>query len=391
MLAMALVLALGAANVSAQDAANGQKLYLGTVAGSYACSGCHNVNDTTTQQNRDFRAAAGDPGLIDFAINSNPASTLQMRPLYGIGAPFELSASDESDLAAFINSVVSPGGTKTPTARLSVPAGASFGTQTLFVQGAVQTLTLTNVGTATATIFSINDSDPGEFPLIYSTCYGALVANGSCAINVTFSPSAVGARSATLTVSSDGVGSPQTIQLSGVGSGGASGPGTKVVVVEYYHAAFDHYFITSLADEISKLDSGVPNRDWQRTGRTFNGYDPQFPLPADSLGVCRFFNDSFAPKSSHFYALHGLGCEDTIAKFKDWQLESPDLFNMLIPDVDGNCPVNSIPVYRLYNNGMGGAPNHRFVTSLDDRQLMVSKGYVSEGFGALGVGMCSPQ
>jgi hypothetical protein len=38
---------------------------------------------------------------------------------------------------------------------------------------------------------------------------------------------------------------------------------------------------------------------------------------------------------------------------------------------------------------MGGAPNHRFVTSLADRQAMLAKGYVPEGNG-IGVGMCVP-
>jgi hypothetical protein len=39
---------------------------------------------------------------------------------------------------------------------------------------------------------------------------------------------------------------------------------------------------------------------------------------------------------------------------------------------------------------MGGAPNHRFVTSLAERQAMIDKHYVPEGNG-IGVGMCAPQ
>ena len=41
--------------------------------------------------------------------------------------------------------------------------------------------------------------------------------------------------------------------------------------IEYHHAAFDHYFITSIADEITKLDNGT-FAGWTRTGESFNVY-----------------------------------------------------------------------------------------------------------------------
>ena len=44
----------------------------------------------------------------------------------------------------------------------------------------------------------------------------------------------------------------------------------------------------------------------------------------------------------------------------------------------------------LYNNGQGGAPNHRFTVDPVIRAQMVASGYVGEGAG-IGVGMCSPQ
>ena len=47
------------------------------------------------------------------------------------------------------------------------------------------------------------------------------------------------------------------------------------------------------------------------------------------------------------------------------------------------------PVYRLYNNGRGAAPNHRFTTDLAVRSQMLAQGYVAEGYG-IGVSMCSP-
>ncbi len=187
---------------------------------------------------------------------------------------------------------------------------------------------------------------------------------------------------------SNGTGSPQAISVSGTGTS-VSSPAT-VTVVEYYNAALDHFFITPVAAEVSLLDTkAAPFQDWARTGFSFNSY-ANATAPASSVAICRFFNDSFAPKSSHFYAPHGLGCEATIAGFPDWKLEDDKLFNEMLPDGSGNCPGGTIPVYRLYNMGMGGAPNHRFVTSLAERQKMINKGYVAEGNG-IGVGMCAPQ
>ena len=166
---------------------------------------------------------------------------------------------------------------------------------------------------------------------------------------------------------------------------------STVTVVEYYHPPFDHYFITSKSDEIALLDSKVvPFQDWTRTGQIFTAW-VNTSAPTGSASICRFFNDSaaFAPKSSHFYAPKGLGCEATIASFPDWKLENDKLFNAMLPDASGNCPTGTIPVYRLYNNGQGGAPNHRFVTSKSVQQTMLAKGYVAEPAGT-GVGMCVP-
>ena len=167
-------------------------------------------------------------------------------------------------------------------------------------------------------------------------------------------------------------------------------PDGTTKVIEYHHAAFDHYFITPVAAEIALLDAHAPPfEDWSRTGFSFNVY-PSAGAPGGSVAICRFFNDHFAPKSSHFYAPHGFGCEATLAQFPDWGLEDDKLFNAMLPDAGtGACPAGTIPVYRLYNNGMGNAPNHRFVANSTERQTMINQGWTPEGAG-IGVGMCVP-
>jgi len=161
-------------------------------------------------------------------------------------------------------------------------------------------------------------------------------------------------------------------------------PAGKALAIEYFHVEFAHYFITINADEIAKLDAGII-RGWQRTGQSFNVYTTG---GAGLVSVCRFFSASFAPKSSHFYAPRGLGCEEVLAN-PAWTFEG-DVFFTALPDAGGGCPAGNVPVYRLYNNGQGGAPNHRFTTSEAIQLDMIRDGYKAEGKGT-GVGMCSPQ
>lgn len=166
----------------------------------------------------------------------------------------------------------------------------------------------------------------------------------------------------------------------------ASGPPpgiARLTAVEFHHAAFGHYFVSADAGEIAKLDAGT-FAGWARTGQSFSVYSG---TASGLVPVCRFFTVAFPPSSSHFYAPRGLGCEGTLANDK-WTYEG-DVFHVAVPDAAGTCPAAFVPVYRLYNNGRGGAPNHRFTTSEATRQAMLSQGYIAEGAG-IGVGFCAP-
>jgi len=157
--------------------------------------------------------------------------------------------------------------------------------------------------------------------------------------------------------------------------------------IEYHHAAFDHYFVTAIADEITKLDNGT-FVGWTRTGLSFNVY-PTATAPAGSVPVCRFFSTSFAPKSSHFYTPSASECA-LVKTNPDWLFEA-EVFNVApASTADGSCPANTLSVYRLYNNGQGAAPNHRYTTDASVRQQMLAQGWIPEGYGTLGVIMCSP-
>jgi hypothetical protein len=49
-----------------------------------------------------------------------------------------------------------------------------------------------------------------------------------------------------------------------------------------------------------------------------------------------------------------------------------------------------MPVYRLYNNGMGGGPNHRYTASATIKAQMIALGWTPEGYGPDAVIMCAP-
>ena len=75
---------------------------------------------------------------------------------------------------------------------------------------------------------------------------------------------------------------------------------------------------------------------------------------------------------------------------RDWQYEG-DAFYVPLPASAGTCPAGTKPVYRLYNGGQTGAPNHRYTTETAVRNDMVARGWVPEGIGAMGVIFCAPE
>lgn len=167
-----------------------------------------------------------------------------------------------------------------------------------------------------------------------------------------------------------------------------------VQVTEFYNATLDHYFVTNRADEIEGLKSGmVPG--WEPTGKTFFAFTRSFSEP---LGpACRYL--LMRPGTySHFFSLDRDECNG-LAGGEGNVLESSAAFHAGVP-ANGDCPdaiaryvggesyaIHLQPVYRLWN-GKADA-NHRYVTSLADRDAMIARGWISEGSGPQGVGMCA--
>ena len=105
-----------------------------------------------------------------------------------------------------------------PMALVSPPTLA-FGSQLVGTTTAAQTVTLTNTGTAPLSVSGpvISGANPGDFAQT-TTCGIALAPAASCTASVTFTPTAVGARAASLAFTTNALTNPvQTVSLAGTG------------------------------------------------------------------------------------------------------------------------------------------------------------------------------
>ena len=120
-------------------------------------------------------------------------------------------------------------------------ASITFANQIVGTTSTAQSETLKNNLAAALTISSISTS--GDFAQT-STCPlspNTLAARSSCTISVTFTPTALGARTGTLTIHDSASGGPQTVSLSGTGVS-ASTPIQHVVIIFQENRTPDNLF-----------------------------------------------------------------------------------------------------------------------------------------------------
>ena len=156
----------------------------------------------------------------------------------------------------------------------------------------------------------------------------------------------------------------------------------KVPAVEYYHAQIGQFFLTAQADEQYGLDNGLlPG--WARTGNAFFVWD----APTGSAqSVYRLFTVKFANKAAHFYTTSAAERDyNRVENGGNWTYEKVAFF--LTPAIGGACSPGAVPIYRMFNNGQTGAPNHRFTTSYATYlDFTLNRNWAGEG-----VVFCAPQ
>src|SRR6267378_6019894 len=112
---------------------------------------------------------------------------------------------------------------QSPDATVS-SSSLAFGTQNVGTPSSAQSVTLTNNGSFPLHIgaVSLTGTNFGDFSETDNCVSSSPLAPGNtCTISITFTPSALGSRSATLQVTDDASGSPQGVNLSGTGIGTA--------------------------------------------------------------------------------------------------------------------------------------------------------------------------
>ena len=99
------------------------------------------------------------------------------------------------------------------------PTSLNFGNQPVGTKSLAKRITLSNKGSVTVSISSISvtGANAGDFAQT-NTCGTSVAAGASCSIRVTFTPSAKGKRTASISVNDNGGGSPQRVTLAGTGT-----------------------------------------------------------------------------------------------------------------------------------------------------------------------------
>jgi Repeat of unknown function (DUF5648) len=147
-----------------------------------------------------------------------------------------------------------------------------------------------------------------------------------------------------------------------------------VTVVEYYNTALGHYFMTGEAAEAAFLDGGGLGPTWVRTGYVFSAWHD--PAPG-RVAVCRFFGHQPGGPNSHFYTANAAECA-SVKLNPAWMFEGIAFYTVPFSPATG-CPAGTYRVYRAYNNGMGGDPNHRYTNRVPVFNQMAAAGWYPEG------------
>jgi hypothetical protein len=207
----------------------------------------------------------------DFALTpaSSCGATVAVHDTCAVNVTFTPSAAGARNGAVILTDdaldspesiTLSGQGLLQPTADLSATnltySGAGVGSTS-----ASQTVTLTNNGNAPLTITGIvtGGADGGDFA-VSNTCTSPIAAGAHCSISATFTPTASGARTATVTISDNAASSPQMITLRGAGQDFSLSLST-VSPIEPGSSANSQLTVTSVAGYnqlISLACSGAP-------------------------------------------------------------------------------------------------------------------------------------
>jgi len=161
---------------------------------------------------------SADGGYFGVAVNSPPLEgipdNLSSNGVYGYGATSSFPQSSYNSTNYWVDVVFMP-------SPVSVsPTSLTFSSQLPGTSSPAQPVTLSNTGNTTVNLTSITITGTNSTNFTETnTCGSSVAAGTSCTINITYSPTVTGTSIATLTVTDNAPGSPQTVSLSGTSAG----------------------------------------------------------------------------------------------------------------------------------------------------------------------------
>lgn len=144
--------------------------------------------------------------LCTFNVTFTPATTGSMSAV--------LTITDNTSTGSQTINLSGNGKSAVSLSRSSI----NFSSHKVGTTSGVQSITLTNLGNKlTIHTISITGTNPGDFAQT-NTCGASVASGANCTISATFTPTATGSRSASVTISDSDPASPQSVSLSGTGS-----------------------------------------------------------------------------------------------------------------------------------------------------------------------------
>ena len=169
------------------------------------------------------------PNAADFSESDNCGGSVAAGGSCTISVTFTPSGAGTRTGSVLLTSnasnspqILSLSGTGTTSAVSLSSSAVTFTAQAVGTTSPAQAVTLTNTGGAALSIAGVGllGNNAGDFGQS-NNCGSSVAAGGTCTINVTFTPTAPGTRSATVAITDNAAGSPQIINLTGAGSGAA--------------------------------------------------------------------------------------------------------------------------------------------------------------------------
>jgi hypothetical protein len=130
-----------------------------------------------------------------------------------------------------------------PAAITLSPTSLTFAGQLVNTTSTAQTITVTNSGFAPLTVSSVTTT--GAFAQT-NTCSTAVAVGGTCAVTVTFKPTATGAATGTVVIASNASTSPSTVTTTGTGSDFTFSSTTPTTTVVNGSSATVNFSLTSV-------------------------------------------------------------------------------------------------------------------------------------------------